>query len=193
MPEAPLTRVSLLLRIRDPADIEAWGQFVQLYGPVLYGWYRNRGLQDADACDLTQEVLQGVSQGAARLDYDPARGTFRSWLFTIARRRLHDFFTKRGRLPGSVEDTSQFDSLAVQPNADEEAQWERSYQQQLFALAAEHVQTCVDRSTWQTAVAGLPAQKVAESLGMSIGNVYVAKSRVMTRLKQWIEQVQGDE
>lgn len=197
MPDAPLTRVTLLLRIRDAADTEAWKQFVELYGPVVYGWYRNRGLQDADACDLTQEVLQGVAQGASRLQYDPQRGTFRSWLFTIARRRMHDFLERRGRLPSSGEDTGQFQSLAAQPEADEEAEWERSYQQQLFSLAAAHVETCVEPATWQafwrTAVEGQPGQKVAEQLQMTIGSVYVAKSRVMARLKQWIEEVQGDE
>ncbi len=197
MPDAPLTRVTLLLRIRDAADTEAWQQFVELYGPVLHGWYRHRGLQDADACDLTQEVLQGVAQGASRLQYDPQRGTFRSWLFTIARRRMHDFLERRGRLPSSGADTNRFQALAVQPLEDEEAAWELSYQQHLFSLAAAHVKTCVEPLTWQafwlTAVKGQSSQKVAKQLQMTIGNVYVAKSRVMARLKQWIEEIQGDE
>ena len=197
MPEAPLTRATLLLRIRDAADTDAWQQFVELYGPVVHGWYRNRGMQDADACDLTQEVLQGVVQGASRLEYDPERGTFRAWLFTIARRRMHDFLERRGRLPSSGADTRQFLSLTAQPAEDEEAQWELAYQARLFSLAAEHVRTCVEPSTWdafwRTAVLGHSGEKVAQQLGMSIGTVYVAKSRVMTRLKQWIQEVQGDE
>lgn len=197
MSDAPLTRVTLLLRIRDAADTEAWQQFVELYGPFVHSWYRNRGLQDADACDLTQEVLQGVAQGASRLQYDPQRGTFRSWLFTIARRRMHDFLERRGRLPSSGEDTDHFQSLAVAPAADEEAEWELSYQQHLFSLAAAHVKTRVEPLTWQafwlTAVKGQPGQKVAQQLQMSIGNVYVAKSRVMARLKQRIEEIQGDQ
>ena len=95
---APITRPSLLVRIRDTGDAEAWHQFVELYAPVIHGFYRKRGLQDADAADLTQAVLQTVSMEAVRLEYDPARGSFRSWLFTIAHNTAIDALRKK-RLP----------------------------------------------------------------------------------------------
>src|SRR5438552_1369435 len=85
MPESPQTRASLLVRLRDGHDREAWRQFVDLYAPLVYGFARRRGLQDADAADLMQDVLRAVSGAAGRLDYDPAKGTFRSWLFTVTR------------------------------------------------------------------------------------------------------------
>src|ERR1700736_4307969 len=72
MPESPETRPSLLVRIRDAQDRDAWGQFVELYGPVVYRFGRKRGLQDADAADLTQTVFQAVSGAIQRLDYDAA-------------------------------------------------------------------------------------------------------------------------
>src|SRR5436190_14806884 len=88
MAEIPPTRASLLARLRDPRDEAAWREFVDLYVPVIYGYARKQGLQDADAADLTQDVLRAVAGAVGRLDYDPARGTFRNWLFTVVRHKL---------------------------------------------------------------------------------------------------------
>src|SRR5579883_3413748 len=91
MSEFPLTRASLLLRLRDAGNQEAWREFVSLYTPLVYRYALSHGLQDADAADLTQEVLRAVAGAVGRLDYDPARGRFRGWLFTIVRRKLLDW------------------------------------------------------------------------------------------------------
>src|SRR4051794_1055901 len=99
MVELPTTRPSLLVRIRDARDNDAWQQFVQMYGPVVYGYGRKHGLQDSDAADLTQEVLQAVSTSIVRLDYDRRRGTFAGWLFTLAHHKLHDYRNRLSR-PG---------------------------------------------------------------------------------------------
>ena len=90
MTDPPPTRPSLLVRIRDPRDGVAWGEFVDIYGPLVYDYGRRRGLQDADAADLTQDVLRAVAAAADRFAYDPARGAFRSWLFTVTRTKLLD-------------------------------------------------------------------------------------------------------
>src|SRR5687767_693005 len=91
----PETRASLLVRIRDGSDDEAWRLFVDLYGPLVYAFGRRNGLQDADAADLTQDVLQSVAGAVRGLEYDPRRGSFRGWLHTVARNRLLDFHRKR--------------------------------------------------------------------------------------------------
>src|SRR6516165_2258403 len=88
MAEIPPTRASLLVRLRDPRDGSAWGEFVELYAPLVFGYARKQGLQDADAADLAQDVLLAVAGSVGRLEYDPARGAFRNWLFTIVRRKL---------------------------------------------------------------------------------------------------------
>src|SRR5437879_8368291 len=88
MAEIPSTRASLLLRLRDPRDEAAWQEFVDLYGPLVYGYARKQGLQDADAADLSQEVLGAVAASVGRLEYDRSRGAFRNWLFTLVRRKL---------------------------------------------------------------------------------------------------------
>ena len=82
------TRASLLVRVRDATDGPAWVQFVQVYSPLIYGYARKRGLQDADAADVTQDVLAVVARSVRRLDYDPAKGSFRGWLFTVVRHQL---------------------------------------------------------------------------------------------------------
>src|SRR5271156_1087590 len=102
MQESPATRASLLVRLRDGGDAEAWQEFVRLYAPVIYGFARKRGLQDAGAADLMQEVLRSVSNAAPRLEYDPALGTFRGWLFTVTRNKVFNFFEgRRHRVLGS--------------------------------------------------------------------------------------------
>src|SRR5687767_791860 len=89
MGDLPLTRPSLLIRIRDPMDAEAWSQFVEVYGPIVYHFSRKRGLQDSDAADLTQTVFHAIAQQIHRLDYDPRRGSFRGWLFRVVRNQFH--------------------------------------------------------------------------------------------------------
>src|SRR5215831_17297303 len=95
MSDAPTTRPSLLVRIRDTDDTAAWAQFVEIYAPLVYGFARRHGLQDADAADVTQEVMQSVSKAAHKLEYDPERGSFRAWLFTVVRNKVSTFLIRR--------------------------------------------------------------------------------------------------
>jgi RNA polymerase sigma-70 factor (ECF subfamily) len=198
MTDPPATRHSLLVRIRDVRDAEAWAQFVDVYAPLVYRFARRRGLQDADAADLTQEVLRAVARSARRLKYDPKRGTFRSWLFTVAVNKLRNFLASRKRQPQATGDSSDFRRLDEQPAAEsDEAEWDRAYDQRIFAWAAEQVRGSFEDSTWQafsaTAVEGRSPKEVAAELGLSVGAVYIAKSRVIARLKAQIRQLRCNE
>lgn len=196
MPDALLTRASLLVRLRDPEDHSAWQQFVELYGGLVYGFARKRGLQDADAADLAQEVFQAVAKMAGRWEYDPNQGTFRGWLFAITRNQVAKFLRRRQSHPPGGGGSEFQERLAEQadPEGELEAAWEQEYRQQLFRLAAEQIRGGFAESTWkafwQTAVEGRAAPDVAAELGMSVGAVYVAKSRVMARLVEQIQQLQ---
>src|SRR5262249_26466476 len=143
------TRPSLLVRIRDLQDQEAWREFVDIYGPVVYGFARKRGLQEADAGDLTQEVLRAVAAAAGRLVYDPHKGWFRGWLYGVARHKLHDFLTGRRRQCQGSGDTGVQELLEEQPAPGDEALWDEEYQQRLFTWAAERVRQQFEESTWQ--------------------------------------------
>src|ERR1700722_10858693 len=108
MQESTATRASLLVRLRDGGDAGAWREFVHLYAPIIYGFARKRGLQDADAADLMQEVLRSISTAAHRLEYDPARGTSRGWLFTVTRNKVFNFLESRSkRVLGSGDSSVQ--------------------------------------------------------------------------------------
>src|SRR5262245_28698186 len=195
MAHIPPTRGSLLLRLRDPHDGAAWGEFVNLYAPLVYGYLCKHGLQDADAADLCQDVLGAVAGAVGRLEYDPAKGAFRNWLFTIVRRKPSNWRKRQKGRPHSANDTATHKLLEqhAAPQASEE-EWQRDWEERLFAWACEQVRRAVSDVTWQafarTALQGLPAKRVAGDLGLSVASVYMARSRVLARLKELVRSAQ---
>ena len=195
MAEAPLTRITLLSRIKNADDASAWGEFAKLYGPVVYGFARKRGLQDADAADVVQDVLRSVARNAERMDYDPERGTFRGWLYTVARNKIYNFLTatkRRARGAGDVNSQERLEAIA-DPDDDADHQWELEYQRRLSAKAMDRIKHEFQPNTWQafwgTAVEGRSATDVGEQLKLTAGAVYVAKSRVLARLRDEVKQL----
>jgi RNA polymerase sigma-70 factor (ECF subfamily) len=198
MSDSLATRLSLLVRLRDPRDDGAWSQFVELYAPLVFGYARKHGLQDADAADLTQDVLQAVSGGIRRLDYDPRRGSFRGWLFTVARNKLRNFLAAQqrpGRGAGGAAAQHLLGGLPAREE-DQSAWWDQEYERRVFSWAAEQVRGAFQDSTWrafwQTAVEGRSGPQVARALGMSVAAVYLAKGRVMERLKRLVRETLGE-
>lgn len=194
MSDTPATRLSLLVRLCDARDDDAWSQFVEIYAPLVYGYARKHSLQDADAADLTQDVLQAVSGAIRRLDYDPRRGSFRGWLFTVVRNKLRNFIAAQKR-PGRGSGDSDAQHLLNELPAREEDQsawWDEEYERRVFAWAAEIVRDRFSESTWQafwqTAVEGKSGPQAARELRMSVAAVYLAKGRVMARLKEIIRE-----
>ena len=198
MADSVSTRPSLLARIKDTGDRQAWAEFVDIYAPLIYGFAQKQGLQDADAADLTQEVLGAVARSAARLDYDPARGTFRGWLFRVVRNELCDFGAARRRHRPGTGDTDMKRVLEEQPapSEDDVAAWEREYERQLFALACDQVRRDFQETTWQafwlTAILGKSGKEVAGVLGVSTAAVYLAKRRVTERLREQIDYLRTE-
>jgi RNA polymerase sigma factor (sigma-70 family) len=196
MSEPPVTRASLLLRIRDARDSEAWSQFLEVYAPLIYGYARRHGLQDADAADLVQDVLRTVSSAVKKLNYDAKVGAFRGWLFTVARTRLSDLVSKRQSPARGTGDSAMQQLLQNQPAAEAEEEWNADYERRLFAWAADRVRAEIQETTWQafwqTTVEGKSGKEVAENLGMSVAAVYLAKSRVMSRLKDELRNLEED-
>jgi RNA polymerase sigma factor (sigma-70 family) len=199
MQESPATRASLLVRLRDGGDAAAWREFVRLYAPIIYGFARKRGLQDADAADLMQEVLRSLSSAAQRLEYDPARGTFRGWLFTVTRNKVFKFLESRSKRVLGTGDSNTQRRLEQHAGSDGDlsADWEADYQRTLAAQAMERVKGEFRAATWDafilTAVDGRTPAQVSARVGLSVGAIYVAKSRVIARLRLEIERLQGDE
>src|SRR5262245_44379598 len=150
MAEAPATRASLLVRLRDPQDHEAWQQFFGVYSSVVYGFARRRGLQDADAADLMQDVLRRVAVSAGTLDYDPRKGTVRGWLFTVTRNRLFDFLNQRQKQAAGAGGSEVQQRLADLPAAgDSDGAWDQEYQQGILRWAMDRVRGEFKDNTWQ--------------------------------------------
>lgn len=187
--QAPLTRPSLILRLRKADDGLAWREFVSIYEPVIRAMARKRGLQAADIDDVTQEVLSRVAQAIEGWDPAPERGSFRGWLATITRNLVVQFFRQRSRLPATGRD-SQIQDLP------DDREFDLERERQLFLWAARRVQSRFEATTWQafwrTAVAGESVESVARQLKTTQAQIYVSRSRVMSRLRETIQQTQFD-
>jgi RNA polymerase sigma-70 factor (ECF subfamily) len=193
MTDTPTTQASLLVRLGNAADAAAWGRFVDLYAPPVYACARRHGLQDADAADVTQDVMRSLYTAFRRGDYDPDRGRFRGWLITIVRNKLRDHERRVGL---RKHPECAFDAVPA-PAADPAATFEQECERRLFAWAAEQVRGRFRPDTWQafwrTAVEGRAGKVVAAELGLSVAAVYLAKGRVMTALREQIKTVDGDD
>lgn len=190
------TRESLILRLPTLSDVDAWTEFVDIYEPLVYRFARRRGLQDADARDLVQNVLVSVAHSVSRWRVDPQRGRFRAWLFRVARNQIINMLAQRRPDAGSGK-TSQWMRLQSIAQADALTnELDAEYRQEIFRAAAAVVRTSFRETTWQafwqTYIAARSIPEVASEIGMSVDAVYIARSRVRLRLIQQIQQWERD-
>jgi RNA polymerase sigma-70 factor (ECF subfamily) len=177
------TSASLLERLQGPDDPESWQRFVRLYTHLLFYWARAFGAQESDAADLVQDVFTLLVQKLPQFRYDRDK-SFRSWLRTVLRNKWVEHQRKAvlaGPLngPGVLDDIVAADELSAFDEAE--------YRQYLVRRAMEVMQTEFALRTWKAVwehvVVGRSAADVAAELGISEGSVYVAKSRVLARLR----------
>jgi RNA polymerase sigma-70 factor (ECF subfamily) len=198
MVDSPATRQSLLVRLRDPQDGQAWAEFVEIYAPLIDRLARARGLQQADAADLAQEVFRAVAGAIDRYDPDPTRGSFRGWLCRIARNLMINLLAARRIRPQATGDSNVREMLerVPAPESAETALFDAEFRRRLFHWAAEQIRPEFRESTWNafwlTAVEGNEPSAAAATIGISVGAVYIAKSRVMARLRAVIDEVEGE-
>ena len=192
------TRISLLLRVRDLSDSNSWRDFVECYAPRVFLWCKKFGLQEADAADATQTVLLRLVQSLQSFDYDSGRGSFRGWLKTVTQHVATDIVrTWRERGSGDSQWVDGFNGgVASSPAESLLAELELAHQQELLRMANEHVRIKVKPKTWdaywKTCHDGAPAADVAKVLNMTIGDVYVAKSRVLKMLRAEVRLLDPD-
>lgn len=177
------TPASLLERVRRPGSEPAWTEFVDLYTPVLYAWARRLGLAAADAADLVQDVFTLLVQKLPEFAYDRNK-SFRGWLKTILLNKWRD----RRRREAVGPHTVAGDHLNEVPDESIDSFGELEYRQVLVARAMRLMQTDFQPATWKAcwelAVAGRPAEEIAMELRITVNAVYVAKSKVLRRLRQ---------
>lgn len=195
------THATLLLRVRDLGDQAAWAEFLERYGPKIYGWCRRQRLQEADAADVTQDVLSKLVAVMQRFEYHPGRGSFRAWLKTVTRNAIHDVAAKWDqavRATGSELGHEQLTQLqAPEAIAELQATLEDEAQQEVLREAEARVRLRVRPHTWEayqgTAVQQRPSTEIAAALGIPVSEVYVARSRVLKMLRQEVEKLSPPE
>ena len=191
---------SLLLRLRSGGNAADWDEFVELYRPFLLRLLGQIGLQESDALDVCQEVLHATSRDLQKWVDDGRNRSFRRWLSQVARHRAWKFIAAQRRAATGVGGTSallQLRSVSDRHAERWEQTFEREYRDHLFAWAARRVKGEFQPHTWQafwmTCVHQRDFREVAQELQISIGALYVARSRVASRLRQEIVEVLGDE
>lgn len=181
------TSASLLERLRISSDASAWQRFVDLYQPLMRAWARRASLPPHDAEDLVQEVLGIVFQELPHFHYDRQRGSFRSWLRTVARNRLVTFWRRRGETAGGSEVEQLLNQLA-DPHSDLSRLWDLEHDRQVLDRLVDSIRPEFEATTWlafqRVALEGVEPARAAAELGISRGAVYTARCRVLRRLRE---------
>ena len=194
------TRRSLLSRLKNWEDQESWNDFSRIYRQLVYGVARQAGLNDAEADDVVQETFLAVAKKIREFKYDPAIGSFKSWLLHTTQWRITDQFRKRRKMVpasgGAARATARTSTVERIPDpAGFRLQdiWDQEWEKSIFASALHKVKHRVKASQYQLfdlyMIKQWPVQKVALDLGVSVGRVYLAKHRVSVLLKKEITRL----
>jgi RNA polymerase sigma-70 factor (ECF subfamily) len=199
-----VTRASLIGRLKDLDDQTAWGEFDRAYGRVIIGFAMRRGLSEQEAKDVAQETWLSVAKDIGEFEYDPARSSFKNWLFTVARHRIIDHCRRRPKeLPAAALDhdddgtsTSAVERLPDQPSQTLDDVWEAEWRQALLDQAMDRIKADVSAEHFQifylSVIKEQPVAKVAAALGVNVAKVYVVRHRLAPRLKKLLALLQRE-
>jgi RNA polymerase sigma-70 factor (ECF subfamily) len=179
------TPASLLMRLRQPSDHDAWERFVQLYTPLLFHWASKWEVQPSDAADLVQEVFVNLLQSLPAFEYDSHR-SFRAWLHTVVRNKWLDLRRRRGQLPAN--DNGLSGVAASGPLAEfDEAEFRSLLVQRALQLIEKDFTPPTVAAFRATALESRAACDVASELGLTENAVYLARNRILRRLRAELE------
>jgi RNA polymerase sigma-70 factor (ECF subfamily) len=190
------THHSLLVRLADVDDQRAWEEFFSIYQPLIHRLALGRGFQDADASEIAQEVMLSVSRSIG--NYVPGKhpGSFRAWLAKITRNQALNRLRRRAvPVVGGSTFMKKLIEASDESTAsdDEHRAFDQEARRQIFRYAAERIRHRFSEQNWQafwlTCVEGATATDVASRLGIPVGQVYVARCRVIARLRETVEQI----
>jgi RNA polymerase sigma-70 factor (ECF subfamily) len=189
------TRITLLGRLlKDPTNQAVWSEFVEHYGGKVYGWCRKWNLQEADAQDVTQDVLVKLADKMKTFHYDPSR-SFRAWLKTITRHAWKDFLDSQKRLTKGSGDSGVAQMLdSLEARDDLLKHLEEEFDREILEEAMLRVRLRVAPQTWEafrlTTMEGLSGAEAAERIPMRATQVFVAKHRVQKMLQEEIQKLE---
>ncbi len=177
------TRISLLLQLRNRQDSEAWSKFVQLYTPLVDQWIADLGIGDPERKDVVQDVFLVLLGHVSTFQYDSSK-SFRGWLRTVTINKSRDHLRKRSRLT----EPKYLSQIELAESSETDLLTQQEYRDHLAKAALKLMQThfapTTWRACWEHVAMGRPAKDVAHELGISVNAVYLARGRVLRRLKQ---------
>lgn len=193
-----VTRASLILRLQNAKDVVAWDEFAGIYGPVVFNVATSRGFQPADAENLVQEVFMAVANSVSSWLQRDDRGSFRAWLLRITRNAAVDMITQKATRSLGVDGSEaqvHLVNLAARSSPSElSGALDLEYERIVFQWASERVRNSVADHTWQafllTSIEELSVEEAAARLNTRPGNIYFARSRVMARIRELVQQYQ---
>jgi RNA polymerase sigma-70 factor (ECF subfamily) len=184
----PATDPSLLVKLRDPEDSSAWGLFLAIYSPLIERFCLRRGLQEADALDVSQEVLSKVARAIRSFEYRPERGRFRDWLGSIVRSRLSEFHARCKRQASGRGEWALREGLIDDLQGEVDAEWTDHFHDHLLRVAMNRARPDFDSRNWRAFelswIRNLPVAEVARELEIPVSAVYTARFRVLERLRK---------
>lgn len=198
------TRASLLQRLKDLDDQSSWDEFYDLYHDLIFSVARRAGLSEVEAGEVVQNTLISVARKIPGFTYEPGKDSFKGWLLTVTRWRIRDQLAKRSEQPGrepmaspaqheQETRTATIERVADPGGSDLEAIWEQEWETQLLQTALARIKRQVHPQHYQIyhlhVILGQPAREVARALGVNIAQIYLAKHRVGSLLKQEVRRL----
>lgn len=189
--ELPTLSSDTLRRLREK-NPDGWRSLIAVFSPVVYRWSRQAGISEDESADIVQEVFASVARSLHRFRREQPSGSFRSWIATITRNKIHDHYRRVRRRPiafGGTDAMAHWQEIAES----EESSWTNEaisgqVARQALALLQAEFQERTWRAFWLTAIEDQPADGVARDLGMSLASVYQSKCRVLRRLREWMAE-----
>ena len=184
------TRKSLLLQAKSGPDSDAWFELLTIYQPLISGWVSRAGIATSEVGDISQEVLQTVAKELPDFDHNGRQGAFRNWLKAIAINRCKRYWDwKKKQVPLSSTNEIQLLSELSDPTSTMSETWDREHDhyvlQKIVAMVENQFSSRTSEIFSRYAIEGEDAQRVAESLNVSVGIVYKTKFKVI----RWIREV----
>ena len=174
-------------------DPVGWSRLVTTFGPIVYHWCRTSGVRDSDAPDVVQEVFAAVARGIANFQREKDQGSFRSWLATITRNKVRDYFRRQSKREDGQGGTDALLQLQMIPEDLDSTICAANATKPLIREVLQQVEAEFESTTWKafwlTTIDGMKANDVASQLGLSAASVYQSKSRVLRRLRQRLAEL----
>lgn len=196
-PDEHPTLSSSLLAGAQQMDADCWSRLVDTFGPVVYGWCRSSGIAKSDSSDIVQDVFISVAKGIAAFERKKEEGSFRSWLATITRNRVRDYFRREAKRDKAIGGTSALEQMHQEPDALDEILDSTicgrsalsTVQRRVMASVRSEFEQPTWHAFWLLAVEGRSGAEAAEQLGVSLASAYKSKSRVLRRLRQRLAEL----